>query len=1141
MNKISACIICKNEENNIESCLKSLKGHVDEIVVVDTGSTDKTQEIAKQYADVFAVYTDCNDSDGNIEDFSKARNYSLSLASHDWVWWNDADDIIQNPEKIRKIVSDNENNSIVQVLLPYEYSHDASGLSDCYHYRERLVYPRTKFRWVSPVHEVLLSDAQVATDTRNDVIVLHQHQVSKHRDPFRNFRIIKKYVDEIGEADARQLYYLGLEYGNIQKHEEAIRTLTRYVELSGWDDERCLALLKICDHNIILGDSNYNFNEFYEKAIATAFKAATIKEDWFEVWFTVAKCFYFYAKAYAKKHKHENMRLWEKCAHYSKIALQCPETKTLLFVSIADRLVNIHRLYNFALLTLGRLKEALDSVNEALKYVKDDANLLFNRNVIQSALLRIDMMTAASGLLQINAISKECFETIAKNISLNPQDFGSLTWKSYHRPDGYPSKYSAEDFPSAIVTPHSQAWGIPESFVYDDLPLNMSEKQLETVVGLVWKEFMLHDELISAKNFLENCPYRVRHSDFVERLLCSTNKMMAWTTDEDEYDKGNSSLDHQGNIATQEMIPLPNPLPAQALMRYVWIRDRIPSKTSKILDMGCIDGEMTNRWGMEGYDITGVDICSNSVNIANAKAEEFKTGARHHRSFFKDIPELFGKESFDVITTEDTYEHVTDRVNDMLIPARAVVKETGKLLLVTPHGCWYRGKFVENMHPWLWRHEGKSWLNEQPRGHLIAPTIWSVVDELRKSGWWVNSCNVFEQWVKDVEEQGNVCAEAYANPPAKSKGNVVFFIGDGCETWTPNSVNITGIGGSEMAAIQMARHLVQLGYSVKVYAGCGKYGEGIYDGVEYYTTEKYHDITCDVLIVSRFAIGISDHYKIDAGVKLLWTHDVWPIGLTHELSLKFDKILVLTEWHKEYVKNHYKFLNDNQFLVTRNGILPERFDAKIDRNPHKVVYSSSPDRGLVSLLNNWPQIKARVPDAELHVFYGFKNWRVMSQGNVDQLAAIDAIEKQIESLKDMGVIMRDRISQHALAHEFLSAGVWLYPTWFYETSCITAMEAQAAGLSIVTSPLAALNETVANRGTMIEGDWLSKEYGEKFVDAAVKALTETSDEQRNVLMNYARENFAWSGVADQWSHIFETISADKDAGTFEFSYKGFEK
>ena len=86
---ISVCIIAKNEEANIERCLSSLAPYGFEIVVVDTGSTDRTKEIAAKYTDrIFDFeWTD---------NFSEARNYSLRMASNNWIFMMDCDEWIDS-------------------------------------------------------------------------------------------------------------------------------------------------------------------------------------------------------------------------------------------------------------------------------------------------------------------------------------------------------------------------------------------------------------------------------------------------------------------------------------------------------------------------------------------------------------------------------------------------------------------------------------------------------------------------------------------------------------------------------------------------------------------------------------------------------------------------------------------------------------------------------------------------------------------------------------------------------------------------------------------------------------------------------------------------------------------------------------
>lgn len=82
---LSACLIVKNEEKNLDRCLRSLQGLADEIVVVDTGSTDRTVEIAARYGAKIGHFE-------WIDDFSAARNASLALATKHWVLWIDADE-----------------------------------------------------------------------------------------------------------------------------------------------------------------------------------------------------------------------------------------------------------------------------------------------------------------------------------------------------------------------------------------------------------------------------------------------------------------------------------------------------------------------------------------------------------------------------------------------------------------------------------------------------------------------------------------------------------------------------------------------------------------------------------------------------------------------------------------------------------------------------------------------------------------------------------------------------------------------------------------------------------------------------------------------------------------------------------------
>ncbi len=101
MPTLSICMIVRDEEDTLARCLNCVKTLADEIIVVDTGSVDKTLEIARKFTKKIYRFK-WND------DFSAARNYAFSKASCDFVMWLDADDVItdENAELIKALIKD---------------------------------------------------------------------------------------------------------------------------------------------------------------------------------------------------------------------------------------------------------------------------------------------------------------------------------------------------------------------------------------------------------------------------------------------------------------------------------------------------------------------------------------------------------------------------------------------------------------------------------------------------------------------------------------------------------------------------------------------------------------------------------------------------------------------------------------------------------------------------------------------------------------------------------------------------------------------------------------------------------------------------------------------------------------------------
>lgn len=165
MISISLCMIVKNEEEVLKRCLDSIYDIVDEIIIVDTGSEDQTKEIAKSYTD--KVY----DFEW-VEDFSKARNYSFSKATKDYILWLDADDVIleMDREKLKNL-KNTLNPTTDIVMMKYHIGLDKNDIPSLSYYRERLIKNTRNYHWIGQVHEVIIP---TGTILHSDIAVTHK-------------------------------------------------------------------------------------------------------------------------------------------------------------------------------------------------------------------------------------------------------------------------------------------------------------------------------------------------------------------------------------------------------------------------------------------------------------------------------------------------------------------------------------------------------------------------------------------------------------------------------------------------------------------------------------------------------------------------------------------------------------------------------------------------------------------------------------------------------------------------------------------------------------------------------------------------------------------------------------------------------
>jgi hypothetical protein len=164
MPSLSLCMIVKDEESTLKRCLESVEGIFDEIVVVDTGSSDRTKEVAASFgARIFDFKW--------IGDFSAARNFSFSKASSGHVMWLDADDVLL-PADRDKLLSLKPSLVRAAYLMPYNYSPKADGGFSIRVYRHRIV-PTGETRWSWPIHECLAIPGDIPRETTG-IVVTHR-------------------------------------------------------------------------------------------------------------------------------------------------------------------------------------------------------------------------------------------------------------------------------------------------------------------------------------------------------------------------------------------------------------------------------------------------------------------------------------------------------------------------------------------------------------------------------------------------------------------------------------------------------------------------------------------------------------------------------------------------------------------------------------------------------------------------------------------------------------------------------------------------------------------------------------------------------------------------------------------------------
>jgi len=1042
MNKIALCMIVKNSAETIERCLESFRPFVDGVFIYDTGSTDATILVLERLDNLktrridatTGAWEDCvcqtETPEGFLDvplapikiergewrdDFAWAREQSFAMVPDDegWDWWAwaDDDDVLEGGAVLRQFTFTAPPELDGAIVL-YDYARDEHGQCVCQLWRERLLRRSAGYRWLNPVHEVLVPPdrpAILANIPPEQVRYIH-HRPPDRYDSERNLKILARQRTEALEEGTlpgpRVLAYLGTEYMAKGQLAEAIPYLDEYLRHpdAGWSDERSQVYHKLATCLQAIGNP--------QAAVEAEMLALRERDDWAETYIGLAQAFATLGK-------------WDRAVRDAQRALQLGVPQTPLIVNPLE----------FTLLPL---------------------------------------LVIAEGCTHLGR-SEEAQQALARALEIAPEN-------AYARAKA------------------------------EQLQTLVAQNEIVGAVMLLRETLVRHDENLKAYALMEQTvPYVVNERPEIIKARSDQREMVAHYLRPEEYERWYREEPKESTVPDEIVPEVGEHIPrAKRLLEGLREQEAKLGRKPRIVDLGSNDMWLAcYLWLEGGYTVDGVELNRQSVEKGLKRMEHFGApGKLLHGNLFE-AGSLVNGSRYDAVSLFEVIEHVPD-VEQALDLCESLLASGGVVYVSTPNGAYERGAIA-------------AWARVERKGHLRAIPVHELAETFARRG---------EIEHLELQHEERVTFASYR--PGKRKGRISFYAGAGWEPWSPRSINEGGLGGSETALVQVATRLAGEGYEVTVYSGAEP---GYYAGALYRPFTAWDPTDApDLLVVSRLC-HVFDN-PIGAKASALWCHDhSYPGQLTEERAAKIGTIVTLSKWQRDRFSRLYPFAA-SKLAIIRNGITLKGPDGEIrfpdagrgfDERSARVVYSSSADRGLDTLLELWPRIREQVPEAELHVYYG---WQVFDRVAVMN-PALHAYKARVMQLAELaggeggGVFMRGRVGQRELAAEMQDARVWAYPTAFLETSCIGAMEARAAGLAIVTSDLGALHETVGSHGALIS--WEANEdesynQSEPYRDAFVADVSGALRDERawTELHRAARRgvpSLDWSSRTARWEAL----------------------
>ena len=353
--------------------------------------------------------------------------------------------------------------------------------------------------------------------------------------------------------------------------------------------------------------------------------------------------------------------------------------------------------------------------------------------------------------------------------------------------------------------------------------------------------------------------------------------------------------------------------------------------------------------------------------------------------------------------------------------------------------------------------------------------------------------------------------------------------------YTPQTPLEQPLGGSQSAASYLARELVARGHAVTLFNNTRQ--PGVYFGIECpglaggIAADRINGFDAAVVMNSasgrRFrAAGVrvplvlwSQHATDQASVKPL---------VDEEERLAWSRFVLVSQWQADSYAAQFG-IRPERMTVLRNAVSPAFLTLERRRppffragTPPVLAYTSTPFRGLMVLLTAFPAIRAALPECRLRVFSSMGVYQVRE--SADDYRVLYDLTRALPGSEYVG-----SLPQTELASALAEADILAYPNTFAETSCISVMEAMAAGCLVVTSKLGALPETTAGFGILMDAFadpvTMAREFAKVLV-GVTRMAREKPDQFDDGLRRqqaYARHAYNWATRAQAWEQALQQL------------------